>query len=667
MFKNKLAEFVYLRTYARWKEEDSRRETWNESVGRVVDFLTTNLESKLDSKLLTPIALAIHNMDIMPSMRLMQFAGPAAQDNNILLYNCSYIAPTKLKDFADILYVLMCGVGVGFSVEAHNIEKLPRIKFQKKPEGTDTFIIEDSRQGWAEALEYGLNTWYAGYDCTFDYRQVRPAGTRLQTTGGRSSGPEPLRQALNFIRQLVLQRQGKRLKPIHVHDIICKIGECVVAGGVRRSALISLSDLDDIDLRDAKKGQFYLTHPYRSMSNNSTVYNEKPSDLEFLKEWTAIVESGTGERGIFNRSVDAMKKQLPKRRQKVLGKRIRTVGTNPCGEILLQSHQFCNLTEVVVKPEDTEKTLLRKVMLATILGTIQSSFTNFPFIQDKWKQNCEEERLLGVSLTGIYDNDLLKEEYHLFVAVTENGKVVRDPSVNMDNWEGNFRLSSRRTRLLKKLKKAARRINRVYSNALGINQSTCVTCIKPSGTVSQVVDCASGIHPRFAKFYIRRVRVNVHDPIFHLIKDQGLPYFPEVGQTEENMTTAVIEFVVKSPEGALTKNELTADTHFHDWLVYKEHYTEHNPSVTIQVDKHEWLDMGHTIHTYFNSIGGISVLPKFDHAYQLAPYEEITEEEYNKRVVVLDKLDFSKLSNYEKEDTTDVKRELACAGGQCEL
>lgn len=659
MFKNKLAEFVYLRTYARYLPESGRRENWQETTRRVDEFLINRVkEISADGGVPTAVFDAlnhVYTMDVMPSMRLMQFAGEAAKDNNILLYNCSFVRVDSIMRISEILYILMCGTGVGFSVEAEAIEKLPQIK-KRNDQPILKHIIEDTRFGWKAAVYVGLSSWYEGYDIEFDYSQIRPAGTRLKTTGGYASGPEPLKQVLQFARQIILQRQGKRLKPIHVHDIICKIGECVVAGGVRRSALISLSDLDDGDLRDAKRGSFYTTHPYRSMANNSAVYTKKPSDLEFMAEWLSIATSGTGERGIFNRSQDYIAKSIPERRYRHLVEDglIDEIGTNPCGEILLQPQQFCNLTEVVVRPEDDERTLVRKVMYATIIGTIQSSFTKFPGLQNEWRINCEAERLLGVSLTGIYDNALLSEANWV------------EGQIEMDD-EGFTKLLMRRRRILRKLKKAARRINRVYANYFNINPSTSVTCIKPSGTVSQMVSSSSGIHPRYANFYIRRVRVGVHDPIFACLKAQGAIWHPEVGQTVDDMTTAVIEFAVKSPKDCITRHNLTAWHHFSDAIEFKECYTEHNVSVTIQVDKDEWFDLGLSVLEHMDTLGGMSFLPKHDHVYQLAPYEEITEEEYERRIAIEASIDFSKLGDYETSDKTDLISERACFGGQCEL
>ena len=629
-FRNPLAEFVYYRTYARWITEEGRRETWIETVDRYINFMRENLGSKLTEGEYVEVREAILNQETMPSMRLLQFAGQAAQRTNVCAYNCSFIAPKCFQDFAEIMYISMCGTGVGWSVESENIQALPQIKKQTG-KVLPVYIVPDSKEGWADAFAFGLKTWFEGLDVSFDYSLIRPAGSILKTMGGKSSGPNPIRGLLEFSRERILRKQGRHLTNLDAHDIICKIGECVVAGGVRRSAMISLSDLDDEAIRDAKKGQFYNTEGQRMLANNSAVYNTRPSAEEFLDEWTALVKSGSGERGIFNRG--GLVKTLPKRRlDQFKNAEFPSWGTNPCGEIILQSKQFCNLSEVVARAEDTAETLLRKIRIAVILGTYQATLTYFPYLSPEWKKNCERERLLGVSITGIWDC-----------------KLVRDPQI------------------LQKLKQACIETNIKYAKRFGVAQSTCITCIKPSGTVSQLVDCASGMHPRHAPYYIRRIRISSTDALFKLLKDQGVPYYPEVGQTIENATTYVLEFPVKASEHAIYRDNLTALDQLVHWRVVKENYTEHNPSVTISVGEDEWVNVANWVYENWELVGGLSFLPRSNHVYQLAPYEAITKEKYEEMLLKVGDLDFSKIVTYEKVDETEVKNELACVAGLCEV
>jgi ribonucleoside-triphosphate reductase (thioredoxin) len=628
-FKNPLAEFVYYRTYSKWIEEENRRETWIETVDRYINFMKENVGNKIKESEYAEIRQAILKQDIMPSMRLLQFAGTAARATNVCAYNCSFIAPTKLEDFAEVMYVSMCGTGVGFSVERNYVEQLPQIKKQTG-EKLQTHIVSDSKEGWADALTVGLKAWFAGKDIDFDYSLLRPEGARLKTMGGKSSGPKPLIQLMEFTRSKVLARQGRRLSPIDVHDILCMIGQIVVSGGVRRSAMISLSDLDDPEMRDAKKGQFWTHSLQRTMANNSAVYVNKPTATEFLSEWLSLVESQSGERGLFNRST--MDKQLPQRRVDLLGEKINGVGTNPCAEIILQSKQFCNLSEVVCRANDTETTLLKKIRLATIIGTYQASLTNFNYLSKEWKQNCEKEALLGVSLTGQWDS-----------------RVVRDSKV------------------LQKLRNESIKANQEYAKRLGVNPSTCITCVKPSGTASQVVDSASGMHPRHSEYYIRRVRISKTDALFKMLKDQAMPYYPEVGYTEETATTFVLEFPVHAPKSEHYKDTISAIEQLEHWKLVKQNYTEHNPSVTVSVGDDEWVKVGNWVYENFDIVGGLSFLPRTDHVYQLAPYEEITKEKYQEMIQKIEHLDFSKILAYELKDETEVKKELACVGGVCEI
>jgi len=628
-FKNQLGEFVYYRTYSKWIETEQRRETWIETVDRYLSLMKKKIGKLISDAEYKELREAILNQEVMPSMRLLQFAGPAVERTNVCAYNCSFIAPSKLSDFAEIMYISMCGTGVGFSVESKNIQALPQIKFQTGKK-IQKFVIEDSKEGWADALTHGLRTWFDGNDVEFDYSKIRPEGARLKTMGGKASGPAPLIRLLDLVRRKVIAKQGRRLSNLDAHDIICSIGDCVVSGGVRRSALISLSDLDDAEIRDAKKGQFYLTEPQRSIANNSAVYMTKPSSVEFFDEWIALMKSGTGERGIFNRG--GLAKTLPARRLKALDGYIDSLGTNPCGEIILQSKQFCNLSEIVAREKDTEKTLLRKVKLASLLGTYQATLTDFPYLSKEWKEHCEKERLLGVSITGQWDC----------------------PAV-------------RKSETLKKIKDEAIKANEMYAKRFKINPSTCITCVKPSGTVSQTVDCASGMHPRYSPYYIRRVRISATDSLFKMLKDQGFPYHPEVGQSKDNATTFVLEFPVKAPKNSIFKNDKTAVEQLEYWKIVKLNYTEHNPSITIYVGEGEWIAVANWLYENWDIIGGLSFLPRDNHAYQLAPYEEIDEKKYNEMVKRMGNIDFSKIITYEKTDETEAKKELACAGGTCEV
>lgn len=635
---NPLGEFVYLRTYARWIELENRRETWIETVDRYISFMKENIGKKLTEEEYAEVREAILVQDVMPSMRLMQFAGEPARRCNTCAYNCTFTAPTKLKDFAEIMYLSMQGCGVGFAVESQNIEQLPQIKKQTKTK-LPAHVIADSKEGWCDALTVGLKTWYAGQDVDFDYSLIRPAGARLKTMGGKASGPEPLCSLLGFAREKILRRQGRRLRSIDAHDIICKIGECVVSGGVRRTAMISLSDLDDVDLRDAKKGQFFLTEPYRSVANNSAVYETRPSNTELMEEWVALMKSGSGERGIFNRG--ALGNTLPKRRAAYFKKRgimghdgvvQGPIGTNPCGEIILQSKQFCNLSEVIARACDTQESLVRKVRLATLLGTYQSTLTKFRYISKEWTTHCEVERLLGVSVTGQWDS-----------------KAARQPEV------------------LRAMREAAVKANAAYAKRFGIKASMSVTAVKPSGTVSQAFNCSSGIHPRHSKYYIRRVRISATDSLFKMLRDQGVPCYPEVGQTAELASTYVFEFPVQSPSSSVFKDDFSALEQLEYWKIVKLNYTEHNPSATISVGEDEWIGVVDWMQKNWDIIGGLSFLPRFEHVYRLAPYEAIDKKKYEEMAANFPEIDYAKLVTYERTDETEQKKELACIGGVCDI
>ena len=628
-FRNSLGELVYYRSYSKWIEEESRRETWIETVDRYVNYMKGKLGNKLKEAEYKEIREAILKQEVMPSMRLFQFAGPAVEKTNVCAYNCSFIAPACLQDFGEIMYLSMCGTGVGFSVESKNIQSLPQIKMQTKKK-LPTFVVPDTKEGWADALVFGLKTWYEGHDVDFDFSQVRPAGARLKIMGGRASGPDPLIRLLELVREKIIKKQGRRISNLDAHDIICSIGDCVVSGGVRRSALISLSDLDDEAMRDAKKGQFYLTDPQRSIANNSAVYMQKPSSAEFMDEWVALMKSGSGERGIFNRG--SLAKMLPERRIKALKGHLEDLGTNPCGEIILPSKSFCNLSEVVARFEDNEKSLLRKAKLATILGTYQSTLTHFGYLSKEWKENCERERLIGVSITGQWDCPVIRNE-----------------------------------EMLRKMRKEVLKTNEIYAKRFGINTSTCTTCVKPSGTVSQTVDCSSGMHTRHAPYYIRRVRISATDSLFKMLRDQGVPYFPEVGQSASNATTFVLEFPIKAPKSSIYRDSQTAIEQLEFWKMVKLNYTEHNPSITVSVGEDEWILVANWVYENWDIVGGLSFLPRSEHVYQLAPYEEIDEKKYNELNERMRNIDFSKIITYEKHDETEAKKELACSGGTCEV
>lgn len=635
-FRNPLAEFVYYRTYSRWIDAENRRETWIETVNRYVDYMYEVLGDKLASLEYDQIRSSILSMEVMPSMRLMWAAGKAVKQTNVCAFNCAFIAPNCTQDFAEILYILACGTGIGFSVESRNIQQLPVVQHQGKGKPLG-FQVPDSKEGWADGLAYGMNAWLAGLDVNFDFSLLRPEGARLNTMGGRSSGPKPYIELLNFVRARILKRQGRRLTNLDAHDIICKIGDAIVVGGVRRSALISLSDLDDMDLRHSKEGHFYITNGQRALANNSAVYEQKPTSAEFLDEWRALVQSHSGERGIFNRG--GLLEQIPSRRVDcwdahghiVGGRIVSQVGTNPCGEINLLSKQFCNLTEVVCREDDSVVMLRHKVRIATILGTFQSMLTNYPYLSRAWQDNCERERLLGVSLTGQWDC----------------------PTIRNEN-------------VLVELRNEAIETNVEFAERFDINPSTAITCVKPSGTVSQLTDSSPGMHPRHSQYYIRRVRISGHDPLFQMLKDQGMAYFPEVGQTYDTANTWVFEFPVQAPEGTYSR-DLSALDQLEYWRMVKETFTEHNPSVTISIDEDEWVIVANWLWEHWDIIGGLAFLPRDDHVYQLAPYEEISEEKYHELIAKFVHIDYAKIVTYEKDDRTEGSKELACAGGACDI
>ena len=622
--------FIATSRYERWKEDEGRRETWEETVTRYVDFIwsRTNVDNIMPDSTRTKIWKAIYNLEVMPSMRALMTAGKALDRDNTAGYNCSYLPVDDVKSFDEAMYILLCGTGVGFSVERNYINKLPEIPDQLF--NSDTCIsVSDSKEGWAKSFRMLLALLYAGEIPTYDVSKVRPAGARLKIFGGRASGPAPLEDLFKFTINMFKGAVGRKLTSYECHSIMCKIGEIVVVGGVRRSAMISLSNLSDIRMRHAKTGQWWETAPHMALSNNSVVYTDKPDSETFLREWTSLVESKSGERGIFNRVSAQYQAKRNGRRDPDYD-----FGTNPCSEIILRPYQFCNLTEVVVRKDDTRNSLQKKIALATILGTLQSKLTNFPYLRKVWKNNTEEERLLGVSLTGIMDSPLT------------NGKEMG--------------LRER----LDTFRKIAVDTNKQYAKLLNIPQSTAITCVKPSGTVSQLCDSASGIHARHSQYYIRTVRGDNKDPLTKFMINQGVPNEPEVNKP---MDTTVFSFPVKSPEKSITRNDMSAIEQLEMWRIYQEHWCEHKPSITVSVREDEWLEVGAFVFKYFTDMSGVSFLPHSDHIYQQAPYQECTEKEYNDIVAISKPIDWKKLKGYEGEDNTLSSQTLACSGDSCEI
>lgn len=650
--------FIATSRYARWIDSENRRENWGETVGRyinniVVPKLAETCEDTGDSyhalvtdeqrKQINAIQEAILNLDVMPSMRALMTAGPALVRDNTAAYNCAYLAVDDPKAFDEAMFILLCGTGVGFSVERQYISKLPDVpELMFKSE--DTILVADSKEGWAKALRKVLAYLYSGEIPQWDVSKVRPAGAKLKTFGGRASGPAPLVELFNFTVNMFVNAKGRKLSSMECHDLMCKIGEVVVVGGVRRSAMISLSNLSDDRMRHAKSGQWWEKNGQRALANNSVAYTEKPDMETFLREWTSLVESKSGERGIFSRQ--ASKKQAAKN-----GRRNPDYdfGTNPCSEIILRPNQFCNLTEVVIRATDTLADLKRKVRIAAILGTIQSTYTHFPYLRKVWKDNTEEERLLGVSLTGIMDNEAMSGGMDNFaVAQWFTGK----EEMNL-------------AAILEELKNVAINTNAEWAKRLGIPASTAITCVKPSGTVSQLVDSASGIHARHSSYYIRTVRGDNKDPLTQFMKDQGIPSEPDVMKPD---ATTVFSFPQKSPEGAVTRNDMTALEQLDLWLTYQRHWCEHKPSVTITVKDDEWMEVGAWVYKNFDEVSGVSFLPHSDHTYQQAPYQNCSKREYEDALALMpQKIDWSKLSDYETEDTSKGTSTFACAGGSCEI
>ena len=617
--------FIALSRYARWTGD--KRETWSETVDRYIDNIVKPVAG--DDSYINDIRDAIMSLEVMPSMRSMMTAGPAAARDNTCMYNCSYVAVDKPKRFDEAMFILLCGTGVGFSVERQYIQKLPEVP-ERLFKSETTIVVKDSKEGWAKAYRQLLALLWSGEIPKWDVSKVRPAGARLKTFGGRASGPAPLVDLFNFTVDKFLNATGRKLTSIECHDIMCKIGEIVVVGGVRRSAMISLSNLSDDKMRYAKSGQWYLDYGHRALANNSVAYTDKPDAETFMREWTALIESKSGERGIFNRQ--ASQKQAAKNGRRDPDS---DFGTNPCSEIILKNAEFCNLTECVVRATDNIEDIERKVKYATILGTIQSTYTKFPYLSKDWTDNTEEERLLGVSLTGIMDNPLM---------TSANAGLAKT---------------------LEHLRNVAITTNAEWSERLGIPQSAAITCVKPSGTVSQLVDSASGIHARHSPYYIRTVRGDNKDPLTKFLIDQGVPNEPDVMKPDN---TTVFSFPQKAPAGAVTRNDMSAIEQLEMWLTYQRHWCEHKPSITVSVRDSEWVSVGAFVYEHFDEMSGVSFLPHSDHTYQQAPYQDCDKSDYDTLLSLMPtKIDWSKLSDYEQEDNTAGMQTMACSGDVCEI
>ena len=625
--------FIHLSRYSRWLPEQGRRESWTETVARYFDFfeghLKENTKFTMTKSLRAELESAILNLEVMPSMRCLMTAGEALTKSNIAGYNCAYTTVNRVRAFDEILFVLMNGTGVGYSVEQQYVERLPTIA-EEFSQSSTTIMVEDSKAGWAKSYKELVSLLIGGQIPKWDLTKLRPAGARLKTFGGRASGPGPLDELFRFTSESFKRAAGRKLTSIECHDIVCKIAEVVVVGGVRRSALISLSNLTDEKMRDAKTGAWWNENPQRALANNSIAYKSKPDIGIFMEEWISLYKSKSGERGIFNR--EAARKTVEK-----LGDRRdpnHEWGCNPCSEILLRDREFCNLSEVVVRADDTEESLKRKIRIATILGTFQSSLTHFPYLSSEWKRNCEEEALLGVSLTGILDNAMMSE-------VCEETET-----------------------LLARLRESAVAVNRDFARRLGINPAAAITCVKPSGTISQLVNSASGIHARHSEYYVRTVRADRKDPLCQMMIDKGFPHEPDVTKPD---VVEVFSFPMQAV-GSVTRRDITALQHLELWLQYQRHWSEHKPSITVSIRDHEWLEVGAWVYKNFDEISGISFLPYSDHTYRQAPYTECSKEEYEALQLRIPKgVDWSDLKNYEKTDQTTGTQELACSAGSCEL
>lgn len=623
MLETSLQQFIHISRYARWQDELGRRETWPETVDRYCEYFHDKYPKLFPKNLIFD---AIHNINVMPSMRALMTAGEALDRDNMAGYNCAYRAVDDLSAFDEVLHTLMCGTGVGFSVEKRYVNKLPGLPESFKP-ATDPIAVEDSKEGWATALNRAIAQLWGGVIPRFNVDAVRPAGARLKTFGGRASGPDPLLKTLDFLIVTCINAKGRKLKPIECHDIMCIIASNVVVGGVRRSALISLSDIDDTEMRNCKSGAWWEKHPHRALANNSAVYNQTPGPDVFWDEWTALRNSHSGERGIFNRcGAEEKIHRLPFRQADS------EYGTNPCGEIILRSKQLCNLSEVVIRPNDTLLSLAAKVKVATIIGTFQSTLINFGYASPDWRKNCAEERLLGVSLTGIMDHPVLSK-----------------PTSETAQW-------------LKTLKYVARGANQDYANRLGIHQSSAITTVKPSGTVSQLVDSASGIHPRYSNYYVRTIRGDKKDPLSQFMRDIGVPVESCVLNPDN---TDVFSFPVESPKDCVTRDEKSAIEQLRHYSLFNREWCEHSPSITVYVKEHEWEEVGAYVHDRFDRFNGITFLPHDNHSYQQAPYQEIDEVTYRRLKKQMPNIDWTLFS--ESDDNTVNTKELACRSGSCEI
>lgn len=621
-------QFIAKSRYSRFLDKEGRRENWTETVQRYVSYMKKRTPESANIDWLA-IYDAIFNLKVMPSMRAVMTAGPALDRDNVAGYNCSYLPIDDMKSFDEAMYILLCGTGVGYSVERQYIQKLPEVP-EKLYSSDSTVVVADSKEGWAKGLRQVIALLYSGEIPLWDLSKIRPAGARLKTFGGRASGPEPLDELFRFVCDKFKASQGRKLTSLECHDILCKIGEVVVVGGVRRSAMISLSNLSDDRMRACKSGNWWEHNVQRSLANNSAVYTDRPEMALFMPEWLSIFQSQSGERGIFNRSASA-RKAAENGRRKTDGIEF---GTNPCSEIILRPYQFCNLTEVVVRADDTEETVAEKVRIAAILGTLQSTLTHFPYLRKLWRTNTEEERLLGVSLTGALDNPLF------------NNPEDKD-------------LPGR----LRRLKNVAIETNRDLADALGIPVSAAITCVKPSGTVSQLCNTASGLHPRHSSYYIRRIRGDNKDPLTQFMKAQGIPNEPDVTKPD---STTIFSFPMKAPEGAMLRDDLTALQHFHLWLVYQRYWCEHKPSVTISVHDDEWLELGAAVYKEFNEVAGVSFMPYDGGSYRQPPYEAIDRLTYEELAAKMPtSIQWDDLA--EMDDNVEGTQTLACAAGFCEI
>jgi ribonucleoside-diphosphate reductase alpha chain len=619
-------KFVVARSYCKWRDDLGRRESWDECVNRYYNYFGDRFPEVSGDQWESIQKLTL-DREVFPSMRALMTAGAAAEVDDTCLYNCSYLAIDSIKSFSDILYILCCGTGVGFSCEGREIDKLPAIP-ELERDITLTIEVGDSRRGWANAFEELLLALYRGLHPTWDTSLVRAKGSRLKTFGGRASGPEPLERLFKFVVSLFYSAEGRKLTSLEVHDIVCMVGEIVISGGVRRSALISLSDLDDREMAKAKSGPWWEKQGHRALSNNSAVYTSKPTLDRFMEEWSSLYDSRSGERGICNR--EAMDRIASK-----AGRTPCNWGTNPCSEIILRPKQFCNLTEVVIRPYDNLATLRGKVHAAAVLGTIQSACTRFTFLDPEWKTNCEDERLLGISFTGIYDNKLM--------------------SVPSDEL----------TAILTELRELACSVNKDWAERLNIAPSKAITCCKPSGTTSCVAGTSSGIHPRYSPYYIRRVRIDSKNPLCIFMMDRGIPSEPCVNKPND---TVVFSFPIKAPEGSLTYEDYNAIDHLELWLTYQKHWCDHKPSVTINYTDSSFLGIGQWIWNNWDWVSGISFLPHTDHVYEQAPFEAITKEVWAEMVKLIpNNINWDELAQYEHEDTTTSSHSLACVGGSCEI